>query len=250
MSKIYDKLKELESVREEELEDIEIVEEDTHGYLKKKSLFKTFILLTIFFAALFLGYSIAKYYTSLSKFESKKIVIVPEKTIKDSKIVTENRSEKTLSPSNRFSDKQRPYFYKGSLDFIKRLEKKYNDDPNNPVNANNLSVAYSEEGRYEEALRYAEKALLLSPNNAFYWNNLGVVLTYLNLLSDAEKCFKKALEISKEEGVFFYNMANLYERLGSSALAKENYLSYLSKSDRINPSYLEIVRNKYYKGDK
>ncbi len=239
MSKIYDKLKDLETVTEEDLEHIEIIQDEADGNIdRRKGVFKAVILTGFFFIAIFVGIMIAKYYSTFSKNEAKKVITVTENPVgKPSGIVEKKK-------------KYQPSLFKGDARFIEVLEKKYRDKPENPANANNLAVAYTEAGRYNEALKYAEKALLLSPDNAFFWNNLGVVLTYLNLYTDAEKCFLKAMEISKDEGLFFYNMANLYERMGNELLARENYLSYLSKSDKINPANVEIVRNTKFKGDK
>ncbi len=251
MSKIYDKLKELESVNEDELEHIEIVEEDiTHSNVsKKRSFLNAALFIGLFFIAFFIGITIAKYYTKASKSNEKKVAIAEEKSAN----VTKQPAEDKVAINTELKTdvkKLQPVIYKGRTDFLKTLEKKFYDNPNNPVNANNLSVAYTELQRFSEALKYAEKALFLAPDNAYYWNNLGVVLTYLNIFSDAEKCFKKALELSKDEAVFYYNIANLYERIGNKGFAKENYLSYLSKSDKINPANIDIVRKLIQKGDK
>jgi|GEM_PF-2993193 len=250
MSKIYDKLKDLENINEDELEHIEIVDENTTPLKtdKKRSFLTAAILIIVFFVAMFAGLMIAKYFTNISMSKNREVVSQPEKSETKAKSQVENKEN--TKTAKAVVKKQQPVVLKGGAEFVKSLEKKYYDDPNNPVNANNLSVAYIEQKRFEDALKYAEKALLLAPDNAYFWNNLGVVLTYLNLFTDAEKCFKKALELSKDEGVFYYNIANLYERMGNLEFSKQNYLSYITKSDKINPSNVEIVRNLMLKGVK
>lgn len=249
MSKIYDKLKAIEgtTIDDASLEEIDILTDDEEVKEKKSTFSRSFIFVVVFLISSLIGILLAKYFTDFSKMTTQ--IIKPTMHTKSDTL------EKIESPTKRSQDKKEklildsqksaklnPYLYKGGEKFIKNLEKKIYDNSDNPVNANNLSVAYTEIGRYREALRYAEKALILDPSNAFYWNNLGVVLTYLNLYSDAEKCFKKAIEISGDVGAFFYNLGNLYERMGNIELSNQNYLSYLLKSDKINPENVKLIK--------
>lgn len=142
----------------------------------------------------------------------------------------------------------KPVVFSGGKDFEKFLLTKLSLEPQNPILINNLAIFYFENSNIDNALKYAQKALMLEPENPYFWNNLGIVLTELKLYEDAEKCFKKAIEKRSEEGVFYYNLANLYERQDKLILSRENYLLYLSKSDKINPKMLEYVREKLKKG--
>lgn len=251
MSKIYDKLKDVEgNIQDDSLEEIDILTDEVEVKAKKSSFSKSLILVVIFVISSLIGILLAKYFSDFSK----KTTQVTKPTIQSkfdnidkakSAIKTSLDNKVKLSLDSQKSSRLTPYLFKGGKKFIKNLEKTMYDNPNNPVSANNLSVAYTEIGRYSDALRYAEKALILDPSNAFYWNNLGVVLTYLNLYSDAEKCFKKALEISGDVGAFSYNLGNLYERMGNIELSKQNYLSYLSQSDKIDPENFKKIKKKY-----
>lgn len=248
MSKIYDKLKDIEKdvSGEENLEHIEIVT-GVKEAKPKASFFKLFVIFLVFAAAVALGISLAKYYVSKDlRLESKPAESLSP--VVSAKPQPQPQPVVQPKPQPQPVISATPYVYRGSKGYAQKLLEGYKKTPNNAVILNNLAVAYAEEGNFEEALRFAERALLSDPNNAFYWNSMGVALTNLNLYADAEKCFKKAVQISPNEGVFYYNLGNLYERSGNITVARENYLSYLAKSDKINPKNLETVKERLAKG--
>lgn len=248
MSKIYNELKDLEHIEEDNLEHIEIIEEGEEKEQKRNSFFKVAGLTVLFLFSMIAGFLIAKQFVHLNykNLENKKNqqVAPVNYTVKkmEDKMVENKKKDDTLKVTISL---QKTTSFVGNDNFIKKVEKAYLDDKENSLKANNLSVAYCNIGRLEDSLKLAEKALYLAPDNAFYWNNLGVVLTYLNLYTDAEKCFKKALEISPEEGVFYYNLGNLYERMGNETLAREKYLSYIAKTDKINPENVRVIKNMF-----
>ena len=86
------------------------------------------------------------------------------------------------------------YGYKNSLpvaerDFAKFLELK----PESWAGANDLAWIYFRQGRYEDVLRVAEKALSYNPENTWLQNSLGVALLNLERKEEARIAFEKAL---------------------------------------------------------
>ena len=52
-----------------------------------------------------------------------------------------------------------------------------------------------EDGKYEEALKFFEKALELDPNDHKIWNQKGIALRSMGRYSEAIECFNKSLEL-------------------------------------------------------
>lgn len=244
MSKIYDKLKELDNktINNADLEEIELIgknERNESNKLLSKSAFITILILSVI-----LGFFGAKY------FISKKSNIIKSISISDdlSKTISINKTQSDTTTAVSNITIKNVYFDKSNkkidkiIDTIKSLQTK------SSIQLNNLAIIYLEKENFQDALYYAEQALLREPNNPFYWNTIGIVLTYLSLFDDAEKCFIKAISLSSNEGVFYYNLANLYERKGDIVKARENYLLYLSKGDNINTQYITLVKEKLKQG--
>lgn len=237
MSKIIDKLDGLEEKRDVKKEDLEYIEviEDTPANTKK-SYFKILAVFIIFLIAGFIGFRFAT------------VLFSPKEKTITAKVDLQKKELSETKKAEPLKETIKPVVFSGGKDFQKYLLAKLDKNPKDTITLNNLAIFYFEHNDLQNALKYAQKALMLEPDNSYYWNTLGIVLTELNLYEDAEKCFKKALEKNPEEGVFYYNLANLYERMDKIPLSRENYLLYLSKSDKINPKMLEIVREKLKKG--
>lgn len=242
MSKIYNSLKELQGDHVE-LEEIEILDNKAPiRYEKRRTkILQIILFVLLFFVSMFIGNKAFRYF----KASQKEKVIMTSKTLGDVKsIVDKSEGASKTTPKDKVKSSVKLFVYRGNPQFVEELKKKFLEKPDDAGSANNLSVALLEQGKYEEALKYAERAIIISPDNAYFWNNLGVILTYMNLFEEAEKCFKKAIEINKEVGMFYYNLANMYERKGAFDLAQQNYFIYLSKNDTIYPDNLEKVRKK------
>lgn len=240
MSKIIDKLKGLEEhpeLSEKDLEYAEIIEEEIKE--PKKNFLKISLIFIVFIAAAFVGFKVFNLFfskTNIFKSEKKEVNIqknVPLEPV--TQPLTKKENVKTV-------------VFSGGKNFKEYLINKLEKEPNNPIVLNNLAIFYYEQNNLEDALKYAQRALKFDPENSYLWNTLGIILTELKLYEDAEKCFKKAYEKKSEEGVFYYNLANLYERMDKNILAREYYLLYLTKSDKINPKNLDYVREKLKKG--
>lgn len=55
------------------------------------------------------------------------------------------------------------------------------------------------DSKYEEALEYIEKALLMEKNNPQIWNLKGVALRSMGRYAEAIGCFNKSLEIEPKD---------------------------------------------------
>jgi len=233
MSKIFDEIKELEKEQhfeEDSLEELEILDEKKGNYGKK--MFKTVLLVILLFFSIGLGYYLAGLYMREGFFKKQVLHNVNNETIK-----------KNQTMSNK--DEIKPTFFSGNRIILqKTLEELLRKENKDLLTLNNIAILLCEMGRYNEALDYAETLIIKEPSNAYYWNTFGIVLTYLNLYDDAEKCFKKAISLKNDEGVFYYNLGNLYERIGNLTLSKENYLNYLAKGDKYNTNNINFVKQK------
>ncbi|HXV39245.1 MAG TPA: tetratricopeptide repeat protein [Nitrosopumilaceae archaeon] len=52
-----------------------------------------------------------------------------------------------------------------------------------------------EDGNYEEALKFFDKALELDPNDHKIWNQKGIALRSMGRYNEAIECFNKSLEL-------------------------------------------------------
>ncbi len=238
MSKTFDEIKELEKKQHAEddyIQEIEIFEEKKDNDNKLK-IFKSIFLLLLLFFSIGLGYYLANLYMKKGFFKKQVLSDVNNQTIKE-KQTTNNKNE--IKPT---------VFTGNKVVLQKTLEELLKKEKKDLLTLNNIAILLCEMGKYNEALDYAEKLITKEPSNAYYWNTFGIVLTYLNLYDDAEKCFKKAISLKNDEGVFYYNLGNLYERMGNLTLSKENYLNYLAKGDKYNANYLSLVKQKIKQG--
>ena len=128
-----------------------------------------------------------------------------------------------------FKSKNKRHFYinhitpisEGGLTFIDNLqilstkgnlleEEKVAD---NAIEWNNKAVTLYEQGRYEEAIEYYDKALKLSPEDIDIWSNKGNTLYEQGRYEEAIKCYDKALKFSPENVDIWNDKGNtLYEQ--------------------------------------
>jgi tetratricopeptide (TPR) repeat protein len=263
MSKILDKLKDTEIVtaKEDNLENLEIFTEPKETK-PKLNLQKLLILCLVFVISLLLWMNLTKFYSSMNLISETETQGAPTVAVTVKKPEPLPVTKPVSKPEEPVLKQAKPQpdvprresynlrLYRESKEYLPKLLADYKENPRNAATSNNIAAAYIEEGNFEDALRFAERALFSDPGNAFYWNNMGVILVNLNLYPDAEKCFNKAILISPDSGVFYYNLGNLFERLGNMISARENYLAYLIKSDKINPKNLQSVKEKLVKGIK
>jgi Flp pilus assembly protein TadD len=97
-------------------------------------------------------------------------------------------------------------------------------------------------GRFEEALRCFNEALVLDPHDAMAWNNKGVCLAGLGRHDEAIACYNKALEIDPLYTVAWRAKAVTAERLGripDAVRAYRQLIMVASSQDAASIRYLQ-----------
>lgn len=79
--------------------------------------------------------------------------------------------------------------------------------PYSPLGYSNLADTYNKLGRYEDALKAAERAIQIAPYSGMGWVNKGVALLKLGRPQEAEAHFRKATELEPENVIGWNNLA-------------------------------------------
>jgi tetratricopeptide (TPR) repeat protein len=93
--------------------------------------------------------------------------------------------------------------------------------PDNARALNNISAAYIDAGRYEDAIKSSKKVLLLVPDNANAYNNIGYAYFKLGKLNEAKTALTKAIENKSDFARAYSNIVVVYIRLGDYKKALE-----------------------------
>lgn len=86
----------------------------------------------------------------------------------------------------------------------------------------NLAVAYSMKNETDKAIEALRSAVVIYPNYPEAYNNLGSLLMQKKQYAEAEHCLKTAIELRGYYGKAHYNMARLHEERGDNAQAWES----------------------------
>ncbi|MBI3370704.1 MAG: tetratricopeptide repeat protein [Betaproteobacteria bacterium] len=95
--------------------------------------------------------------------------------------------------------------------------------PDHRLGWKTLGVAVASQQRFDEAVPFFEKSLILSASDADTHNGLGNALQACNRLHDAESCFRRALAIKADYAAAHFNLGNCLQALGRSSEAKACY---------------------------
>jgi tetratricopeptide (TPR) repeat protein len=104
---------------------------------------------------------------------------------------------------------------------------------NNYLAYNNLSVAYNNLGRHQDAIEAFKQAIRIKPDYADAYINLGVACGALGRHQDAIEAFKQAIRIKPDHTKAHYNLGVAYENLGRYQDEIEAY----KQAIRIKPDY-------------
>jgi Tfp pilus assembly protein PilF len=104
---------------------------------------------------------------------------------------------------------------------------------NNWLAFNNLGLACSRHGRYNEAIEAYKQAIKIKPNLAESYTNLGAAYANLGHLSEAIDAFKMAAQIDPDLAEAHYNLGYAYAKLGRYTEAIDIYKQAIG----IKPDY-------------
>jgi len=96
-----------------------------------------------------------------------------------------------------------------------------------------LGTAYTQFGRYADAINALIQALSINPEFASAWNNLGNVYYKSNQYAEVIKVYQKALSIDPEYAEAWHNLGTAYALSGQSIEAIKAFQKALS----INPEF-------------
>jgi len=113
----------------------------------------------------------------------------------------------------------------------------------------NLGNIYSQQGNYDEAFSYFNKAIALEPDNAEAFRERGITYGNKGNLDQASSDLGKAIELFPDFADAYHDRANVYSTRGDI----DNAISDLNQAIIINPDFVEAYhdRGKAYsvKGD-
>jgi tetratricopeptide (TPR) repeat protein len=98
-----------------------------------------------------------------------------------------------------------------------------------------LGLAYSLQGKYDEAIEECKKAIQLDPNRGNPYNDIGYYLMNLDREAEAEAWLEKAIETNDQNTSYlsYYRLGKIYEKNGKWLEA----LRYFNKAILINNEY-------------
>ncbi len=113
-------------------------------------------------------------------------------------------------------------------------------EPTNYVVMNNVSSMLIYLGSYEEAIRYAQKALNVRKDYVPSLVNIGIGYGQLGKYSESESYFRRALTIEQSNQYALLNIGLLYEKQGAFDKANQ-YFVKLSEAGDVQ-GYLGLAR--------
>ena len=106
--------------------------------------------------------------------------------------------------------------------------------PNDNDVFNNLAIALTAAGRYEDAILRCKQALKIKPDDARAFNNLGIAQSALGMLDAAVTSYREALRINPNYDKAHNNLGLALREIGRGEEAEQSYRRALE----INPNYV------------
>ena len=103
----------------------------------------------------------------------------------------------------------------------------------------NLGNAYTQKGKYDDALVEFQRTLLLQPNHARAYNNLGRIYVMQGRLDEAIAAFKQAVAINPGSEKAFNNLGSAYLIKGDA----DSAMREIKRSLAINPNSADAHSN-------
>lgn len=99
-------------------------------------------------------------------------------------------------------------------DELDKAEKKYQEllsaNPDDIDALHLLAISYGQQGLYEEASKYLNKALALAPNDPQLHNSKANVLKRIGKVPEAISSYEKAIELNATNPASYYNLSLIY----------------------------------------
>ncbi len=95
-------------------------------------------------------------------------------------------------------------------------------------------------GKYQEAIRYYDKAIKLNPRDTIAYMGKGIALYYLGKYQEAISCYDKAIELDPKNTEVYYNKALALDKLGKYQEA----ISCYDKAIELDPKNTEVYSGK------
>lgn len=96
---------------------------------------------------------------------------------------------------------------------------------------NTAGLVYAEDGNYQKALEYYDKALKSNKNFHAVWTNKGTALGEMGKLEESLKCFDKALRYYPRSPALLNNKGETLQKLGKYSDA----MKYIDKGLKVDP---------------
>jgi tetratricopeptide (TPR) repeat protein len=120
--------------------------------------------------------------------------------------------------------------------------------PNKARGYNNLAEAYITEGRLDEAVQAAKRALALKPDYARAHYNLGTVNAKLGYLDEAIEAYKTALVFKPNYASAYYSLGVIYHKQGRLPEAVQAYKAAIAYLPDFVESYYNLGLVYYEQG--
>ncbi len=104
---------------------------------------------------------------------------------------------------------------------------------------NNMGIAYDTVGRYEDAKKEIEIAIVMNPRYAEAYNNLAVTLYKMGKSEEAINALKKAIELNSEYAEAHNNLGNIF----ASLKRYEDAIKELRQAIKLNPGFAGAHNN-------
>jgi len=132
------------------------------------------------------------------------------------------------------------YSHQGRLDeAILQYQKVLQINPDETDALNNLGSTFLQQGRLDEAIAHYQKALAINPDYADAQNNLGCAFLQQGRLDEAVAHYQKALAIKSDDADVHVNLGNAFLQQGRLDEAMAQYQKALA----IKPDYAEAHNN-------
>ncbi|MBC7474900.1 MAG: tetratricopeptide repeat protein [Candidatus Sericytochromatia bacterium] len=107
-------------------------------------------------------------------------------------------------------------------DFLEQENNKLTDI-NNTLDILGIAKTLMNQGNYDQAIKYYNRAKEIYPNEADIYNNLGFIFSKQNNWLEVINNFKKAIEVKPDFITAYYNLAKAYEKIGDINNSKKTY---------------------------